>query len=90
MGSKEGVDHQVFSPADRRSTDPDPFTSFSSTSYSSSATQLPVSIPPLQDLSTDDRNEESEISESSFGTLVYVEDEVEIDNLSPPKLKRIW
>lgn len=52
------------------------------------APHFSVFIPPLQNLSTDDGNEELQTSTSNIATLMYIEDEI-TGNLSPPKLKRI-
>ncbi|VDO24329.1 unnamed protein product [Onchocerca flexuosa] len=70
-------------------TIPDQFAPFSSSPYTESTTPLPICIPPLQDLSTDDGNGEFQTSTPNFGMLVYVEDEIANGSLSPPKLKRI-
>uniref|UniRef100_A0A8R1TYY1 Uncharacterized protein n=1 Tax=Onchocerca volvulus TaxID=6282 RepID=A0A8R1TYY1_ONCVO len=70
-------------------TIPDQCAPFSSSPYTESTTPLPICIPPLQDLSTDDGNGEFQTSTPNFDTLIYVEDEIANGSLSPPKLKRI-
>ncbi|KAL3985490.1 Ion transport family protein [Acanthocheilonema viteae] len=71
----------------RRSTEP--FVSINSPPPIESTTHLSVSIPPLQDLNTDNENDEFQSSTQNFATLLYIEDEIASGNLSPPKLKRI-
>ncbi|KAM3717132.1 Potassium voltage-gated channel protein eag [Dirofilaria immitis] len=93
IGSKDNEERLLLAPATTMDlmnrTVTDQFASFSSPVYTESTTQLPVSIPPLHDLSTNDGNDESHTSAPNFSTLVYVEDEITNGSFSPPKLKRM-
>ncbi|VDO20883.1 unnamed protein product [Brugia timori] len=92
-GTKENGQRQSLSPTIAMGlmnrTNTDPFASFNSPPSIESTTQLAVSIPPLQDLSTDDGNDEFQTSAPNFATLIYIENEIANGSLSPPKLKRI-
>ncbi|EJD75039.1 egg laying defective protein 2 [Loa loa] len=88
-GTKEGEQQQSLSRTIATDLVRDPFASFNSSSCIQATSQLPISIPPLQDLSMDDENDEFQTSTPNFSTLVYVEDEIANGSLSPPKLKRI-
>lgn len=92
-GSKESKQRQLVSPTMAMDlvsgTNTDPFVSLTSAPSTKSTTQLPISIPPLQDLNTDGGNDEFQTLAPNFATLVYVEDEIANGSLSPPKLRRI-
>lgn len=91
-GSKENEQQQLLSSAMGMNltsgTSTESFRPINSPPSTESTVHLSVSVPPLQNLSGDDRNDEFQTSAPNFDTLVYVEDEIANGSLSPPKLKR--